>query len=493
MRLLPAALAARTVLLIVAAIVVAEMATFWILGEVRRSAHVSQTTQLIAAQVRLLQAVLPGLDDAGRARLAEACPVGSTPQLQLLPDGPGVPTHAPDFGFGQHLAVALTEQLGEPVLLRYAGGHGFHHDSIWHHAPPPERESERGSGEPPDAALSDRQRDGATASRRAHGALWIGFMAGQERWWLVLPPLRFEPPELPPQMWVALALALAALVALASFFVRGIVGPLARLGEAVAATGDGARQPVQPEGPTEVRRLAEQHNTMLGQLQAAETERREMLAGLTHDLRAPLARLRLRVALLEDDAAEVRDGLSRDVDAMDRIVSQCLAFLRSEPAGNRPTAPLAIGEVLAEAVARQRELGRPVQWTEAPEAAGCRVAIEAAALQRVVDNLIDNALQYGAPPVELQLSCPEIGTPATPGTARHVCLSLRDHGPGIPASERARALEPFTQIEPARATGGSCGLGLAIVRRIVEGSGGELSLAEAEGGGLLILMRWPCA
>jgi len=435
---LPASLAARTVLLVIAVIAVAEVATFELIGHFRRTSHRSQTTQLVTGQIRLLQTVLPGLDGEARRRLS-ADDAGEQ-GLQLRPDGAGVPPHTPEFGFAQRLADDLGERLGEPVSLRHAG---------------------------------PGQRSG----------LWIGFTAGGERWWLVLPPPRFEPQALPPDLWVGLALTLAVLLLIAWFFVRGIVGPLARLGEAVTATGDGIARSVKPEGPQEVRRLAERHNVMLDRLAAAEAERREMLAGLTHDLRAPLARLRLRLALLESDSesSETSAGLTRDADDMERIVTQCLAFLRSEqPDAESP--PLRLADALRDAVARHRELGRPVELEVSAEAAAASVAMAPGNLQRLLDNLIDNALQHGAPPVEVSLAHARDAT---------LALRVRDHGPGISRADRARALEAFAQIEPARATGGSCGLGLAIVRRIVAGCGGTVRLEEAAGGGLAVVLELP--
>lgn len=435
-RLFPDSLAARTVLLVIAVIAVAEIATFQLIAHHRRGAHVQQTVQLISGQVRLLQGVLPGLDRAARARLAAG--EAGEPGLQLRPDGSGVPPHAPRFGFAQRLAGALGERLGEPVVLRH-GGPG------------------------------------------SRSGLWIGFTAGGELWWLVLSPPRFEPQALPPELWIGLAATLAVVLLIATFFVRGIVGPLARLGEAVSATGDGAARSVVPAGPREVRRLAERHNTMLGQLAGAEAERREMLAGLTHDLRAPLARLRVRLALL-DDAAE-RAGLERDAEDMERIVAQCLSFLRSEErAGTAP--PLAVAEVLSDEVARRSELGQPVGLSVDPAAAAGTAAIARGNLQRLLDNLIDNALRHGAPPVEVALTLADAAT---------LRLCVRDHGPGIAPADRARALEAFAQIEPARATGGSCGLGLAIVRRIAASAGGRVALDEAPGGGLAVVVELPCA
>lgn len=428
-------LAVRTVLLVIAAVAVAEITTFSLFDQNRRNTHKHQTVRYVAGQVRLLQGVLPGLDAASRERLESAEP--GEQWLQLRPDGDQVPPREPEFGFARALAEDVERVLGEPISLRHGG-------------------------------------------RGGRGGLWIGFNAGGERWWLILPPPRFKPQELPSDLWLKLGIALLVLMLIAGLFVRGIVGPLRRLGEAVSATGEGSARKVTPSGPYEVRRLAERHNTMLGQLARADAERREMLAGLTHDLRAPLARLRVRLALLESDAE--RSGLERDTEDMERIVDQCLAFLRSEAQGVVGAEALSLADAVSDEVARHRELGRPVEMAVGEPAAACRVAIDHGSLQRLLGNLIENALQYGAPPVEVSLSVERPGT---------VTLRVRDHGPGIPADERERALEPFAQIDPARATRGSCGLGLAIVRRIVEGCGGELELADAAGGGLDVRMVFP--
>jgi len=447
--LLTFSLATRTVLLVVAVVAIAETATFSLIFRNERVAHARQTVQAIAGQIRLLKTVLPGLDEEVRQKLADADVNGG--QLQLFPDGEGVPEHEAEFGFAKHLADGLERALGERVSLRDTG------------MPPPVREIRMG---PP----------------RAPRGLWIGFMVGSERWWLVLPAPRFEPQGLPRDLWERLGIALAALMLIAGLFVRGIVGPLARLGDAVESTGDGAARTVIPEGPKEVRRLAERHNTMLSQLAQVDAERQEMLAGLTHDLRAPLARLRVRLALLESEAE--RAGLMRDAEDMERIVGQCLSFLRSEKEIARGAAPLPIADAVSSEVARHRALGRPLEMSVGKGAEACLVAIDHGSLQRLLDNLIDNALQYGKPPVEIVLVVEPPGT---------LALHVRDHGQGIAAEERERVFEAFAQIEPARATGGSCGLGLAIVRRIVDGCGGTIRLADTPGGGLDVILGFPVA
>ena len=105
--------------------------------------------------------------------------------------------------------------------------------------------------------------------------------------------------------------------------------------------------------------------------------------------------------LLDSDAD--RAGLMRDAEDMERIVTQCLAFLRSEEVGIEPVPPLLIADAVSDEVARQRELERPIEMTVSDAAAACQVAIARGNLQRLLDNLIDNALQYGAPPVEVAL------------------------------------------------------------------------------------------
>lgn len=436
MNFLPSSLASRTVLLMVAVVALVELVTFSLIDHTRRALHINRTAQFISGQVHLLQTVLPGLDRESRRLLASGV---AGPEGMQLVSGATPPPSMPAFRFGHRLAGELQQRLGDEIILRHAG-----------------------------------------PGKRA--GLWVGFPAGGERWWLILPPPRFEAQDLPGELWLWLIATFIAVVALAAFFVRGIVKPLARLGEAVAATGDGAACTVEPEGPKEVRQLAERHNTMLAQLAHADLERREMLAGLTHDLRAPLARLRVRLALLEN--SDEASGLSRDADDMERIVSQCLAFLRSGEKAPPSAEALALAACLRDSVSQQRELGRPVQWLDSGTNDALQVRIAPENLQRVLDNLIDNALQHGAPPVELSLTLAGSG---------RVAIDVRDHGAGILPADRERALEAFAQIEPARATRGHCGLGLAIVRRLIGAAGGSVELLDAPGGGLLVRLWLPLA
>ncbi|MDR1163513.1 MAG: hypothetical protein LBM17_06750 [Candidatus Accumulibacter sp.] len=437
LKFIPASLATRTILLIVAVVTIAEITTLSLYSRHRRAMHSRQIVQIVGSQILILQSLLPSLDEKTRQRLIAANE--GEQWLKLRPDDDSVPQHEPTFGFARRLAANLKMILGHDFKLRHEGP-------------------------------------------GSHTGVWIGFSAGGENWWLILPSMRFAPQELPSDLWLRLGGALTLLVVIAVLFVRGIVASLARLGEAVTATGGGRARAVVPEGPKEVQLLAVRYNTMIQKLAEAESERREMLAGLTHDLRAPLARLRVRLALLENDAERV--GLSRDTDDMERIVSQCLGFLQSETIDRATIPPLPFADAVSNEVARCQEMGCEISMRVAENAVASRVAISPSDLQRLLDNLINNAFQHGRPPVEVFLHAESTG---------RVTLEVADHGQGIAAEQRARVFEAFAQINPARATRGHCGLGLAIVQRIVLACGGEVALKDTENGGLTVVLGFPAA
>ena len=220
MKLLPSSLAARTVLLVIAIVAVAEWVTFSLVFRKGDVAHLRQTTEFVAGQIRLMQTVLPGLDEEARRKLEER-DVGE-PGMQLVPDGALVPEYSPAFRF-------------RPAIWR--------------------RASKTNSTSRSFCVTT------ATTGRAACGsASWPAASAGG---WSCRRQPRFKAPGLPHDLWLWLAATLATLMLIAGLFVRGIVRPLANLGEAVDAIGDGSIRKVEPEGPTEVRRLAVRHNTMV--------------------------------------------------------------------------------------------------------------------------------------------------------------------------------------------------------------------------------------
>jgi two-component system osmolarity sensor histidine kinase EnvZ len=210
-------------------------------------------------------------------------------------------------------------------------------------------------------------------------------------------------------------------------------------------------------GTGSVRRLGQRFNAMLERLEAASRERRTMLAGIAHDLRAPLTRLRLRLA----DAGMEPEAAARsevDLTALERITRQFLLFAGAggdEPAVAVPLDAL-LGELAAVADASTLALDTvPLERRVRPVSLG-----------RAIANLIDNAFEHGRPPLLLRLR------PGPGPDGFTICV--RDAGEGIPPEQWARALEPFQRLDRARGGQGHCGLGLAIAERVAREHGGQL-------------------
>jgi two-component system osmolarity sensor histidine kinase EnvZ len=217
---------------------------------------------------------------------------------------------------------------------------------------------------------------------------------------------------------------------------------------------------------------------MLSNLRQLEQDRALLLAGVSHDLRTPLARLRLGLEIsVKDDAA--KRGMADDIEDMDRIIGQFLDFARNEQ--DLPAERQDPNVIVAAAVERYRRAGKDVRLHTGDAAP---IPLRGTAFSRLVSNLIDNALAYGAPPVE-------IATRTTPG--RYV-LDVVDHGAGIPAGEVERLKQPFTRASAARAHASGvagAGLGLAIVERIARLHGGEFSIMPRDGGGTIAHVELP--
>lgn len=291
---------------------------------------------------------------------------------------------------------------------------------------------------------------------------WVSQDIDGEAWWIVV--LVGEPPPAPGSVpWSALSGVLLLLLVAAVMYAATIARPVRELAQATRRVGATWPEPVPLRGPRELRELAASFNGMLERLRQVEEERHVLLGGLPHDLRAPLARLRLRLAMLPP-GADV-EGLGGDLGSIERIVRQFNDFLQG---GAGPEAArIAIGEIVEQSIAPHRSLGRDVAAT-LPVDGGPRVP--PLALRRVLDNLVDNAFRHGRAPVRVLAR--EDGD--------ELVVEVTDAGPGIPAAAGGAALAPFTKLDPSRGRGG-CGLGLAIVRQIVGGLGGEVELGGAPG------------
>ncbi|WP_303785516.1 ATP-binding protein [Azovibrio restrictus] len=309
--------------------------------------------------------------------------------------------------------------------------------------------------------------------------LWISFAlvpSEADEFWLILPLDRTE--RRIPWPWIGWGTLAAALALVVAWLIASRISrPLRHMAWAARQVGLGNTPPPLPEeGPEELQRLAGAFNRMSRDLAYHEKERAEILAGISHDLRTPLARLRLEAELsLPEGPAQA--GMAADIAQMDAIIAQFLEYARGEAEERpEPCDPLPILEDLA---SHEEAIQRPLQLEAAPLP---RIPLKARALRRALGNLVDNAWKYGAPPVRLQARV----------QGPWLELSVLDAGAGIPMAEVERLKRPFTRLETARSGATGTGLGLAIADRVARAHGGSLELTPGpDGKGLCATLRLP--
>jgi two-component system osmolarity sensor histidine kinase EnvZ len=311
--------------------------------------------------------------------------------------------------------------------------------------------------------------------REGKPGFWLSFHIDDDEYWVRVPRERIERQiALRWLGWGALALALSLLAAY--FLVSRVNRPLRALASAASVIGKGKMPDPLPEsGSEEIRTLSHAFNQMSRDLARLDADRALILAGVSHDLRTPLSRLRLGLEMSGADA-QLKDGMTADIEEMDRIINQFLDFARTDGGEALQRADLAA--VAAEVAEHYRRHGRMVA-TELPSVP--ELPLQAMAMRRVLLNLIDNALRYGGKEVSVAVR-------AENGAA---VLDVADRGPGIPAAEVERLKQPFTRLEVARSDKGGAGLGLAIVERVVRAHRGSFELLAREGGGLIARIRIP--
>jgi two-component system osmolarity sensor histidine kinase EnvZ len=301
---------------------------------------------------------------------------------------------------------------------------------------------------------------------------WVSFLIDEDEFWVMLPRERFEPAFGLGWLGWGIALLVIALVG-AGLIASSIARPLRAMTVAAGRVGRGQTpEPLPEEGPLELRTLASSFNRMANDLDAHERERATVLAGISHDLRTPLARLRLELEMSGMQPATV-DAMAADIDEMDAVIGQFLDYARGD---QEEKAVEDLDVLLADIAGRYVRLGKQVSFRggQPPPLSLAHLAV-----RRAVSNLVDNALKYAAEPID-------ISSRVEGGLA---VVEVGDRGPGIPVSEAERLKQPFTRLDAARSGPGGAGLGLAIVDRIARAHGGSLDLAPREGGGLLARLK----
>jgi two-component system osmolarity sensor histidine kinase EnvZ len=266
----------------------------------------------------------------------------------------------------------------------------------------------------------------------------------------------------------------------AALFMKNQVRAIRRLASAAESFGIGREHgPIKPEGAAEVRQAGIAFNQMQARIRRFIAQRTDMLAGISHDLRTPLTRLRLGLAMLPPGTEEDAADMIEDVAEMERMIATYLAFARGE--GMEQSQPADLAALVRDMAARALRDGATVS-VEAPEALVLPLRIDA--LRRCLGNLLDNARRHAR-----RIAVAVTETPRQDQSrpeARWVQITVDDDGPGIPELSRDEAFRPFTSF-----SAGGTGLGLAIARDIARAHGGDIVLEGSPLGGLRARIRLP--
>ncbi len=455
MRWLPSTLFGRLVLVLLGGLLLAQLLGAAILlrdrATVLYEASGLSAAQRIAGIVRVFDTLTP----EQRRLMVSAV---STADLRVaLGESPKEKGISDDGMYAAHLRAILQRALGDDRALRVA---------LLEPGAGPVAPGPMGA---PDGGPMMGMHMGFMGGMPLRGTSFLVQARLQDGQWVTITQrLPEEPFAWPYKLLLTLAVLLVSVVALSLLAVRWLTRPLGVLAVAADELGrDIRRAPLAEKGPAEVRRAAAAFNTMQARLQTYLREREQMLAAVSHDLRTPITRLRLRAELIEDEA--LREKFTRDLAEMEAMTSDALDFLRGARV-NEPVQPVDVLALLESLQADMEEAGQAVQvhGQAAPYPA------RPLALKRCLANLLENAVKYGTR-AEVRIE----------DDGRELRITITDDGPGIPEAELERVFEPFYRVESSRSreTGG-VGLGLSVARDIVRAHGGELTLRNRPEGGL---------
>lgn len=466
MRFWPRSLFSRLVVVMLGVLILAQILSFAVhlheRGELLSQASGMRSAQRIADIVRLLDSM--NADE--RRRIVQ---VLSAPPLTIrLGDKPLVPDtqDADQLARGALFKAMLRRFLGEGrevqvavadrVSFKSGEGHGFGGNE-W-----------RGAWMGPGAG--HRHGRQATfsfvAQVRLADASLVTFDTRQ-------PP---HTASWPYRLLLSLGVLLAAAIVLSLIAVHWATRPLKQLSDAAEGLGRNIdRAPLDERGPVEVARAARAFNTMQARLQSYIRDRTRILAAMSHDLKTPITRLRLRSELLDD--GDLRTRFMRDLDDMESMVAETLGFLRGLESGE-PMQPVDIMALIESLQADLAETGGQVRIEGT---AAAPLPARPQALKRCLRNLLENAIKYGTS-----------ANVVVQDDAVRLQILIQDEGPGLPQAELEKVFEPFYRTEQSRSrvTGGT-GLGLTIARSVIEAHGGKLELLNRPEGGLEARLTLP--
>jgi len=433
MTLWPRTLLWRSVLLIALLLIVAHLAWLQIFRVSEREPRAQQIAQQIVSAVNLTRAALITAQPGKRLGLLRDISQHEGIQVHLAEPDEIVPPLPSDRPILRLIAAELRKQLGPETRLAV-------------------------------------NRDGIRG-------VWVSFKIDEDEYWVMLPRSRLERVE--PLRWIGWG-ALVLLLALAGAYliVSRINRPLRELTRAAGQMGQGRMPPpVTESGPAEMQTLARAFNQMAADLKRLDDERALLLAGISHDLRTPLSRIRLGLEMLDDKGdAALKAGMAQDIEDIDAAISQFLDFARTAQA-EPEVADGDLNVIVRNTAERHARSGQTVSMQLAPLPP---LPLRPLAIQRLLSNLLGNALRHGGPQVQV----------VTGQSGERVFVEVLDRGPGIPADQAERMLQPFTRLDAARGGAGT-GLGLAIVDRIARMHGGTVALMPRDGGGLRARVELP--
>jgi signal transduction histidine kinase len=466
MKLFPRTLFGQIMLVLVASLLAAQVASFWLtlderarLGDRLRGAYAAQR---IAGVI----SILDNAHSNERIRLLRALNV---PPFHLSLSEPWVVSSNKQSEDVQLFIARIEHDLAQPVAIQIL--------------PIPSSEVRRRLGifEPERHGFSLLNDPHFFAIHRDHGLPLAPMLVQAKLSDGTVLTFRHSlpPPNLdwPLQLLGLLCVLLVSFALLTAWVVRRLTRPLASLADTAAKLVDNPEQPAIPEtGPLEISRAAKAFNAMQCDLKRYLETRSQALAGVSHDLRLPITRLRLRIEKMAD--RELKSKIESDLMEMDQMIGDTLAFLRAGSAEEK-SVRLDLHALLETIIDDMAIMGANIRMTgKLPRPIHARPQN----LRRCLNNLLDNAYRYGGGEIDVVVKEQD----------NHVEIRIDDNGIGIPASELERVFEPYVRLESSRAkhTGGT-GLGLAIARAIARAHGGNIILAARPNGGTSAILTLP--